>query len=227
VLALILNVVAGVLWSPVSAVRRVRVEGAPKADEARLAKLLQGLRGTPCARIDPRIVESEAMRNPEIRGASLARTPFGSAVLRVAHRTPVARLFAGPSIGLTEDGILYPSTSDLDKLPLVKLPEDAPDVGLTLGNGWRAVDVARLATLVTSIPAKGPVRIDLERGGRVCLNIGNGRVEFGDLTRMEEKVAFVEKGLREDPNLFTGVQTLNLVYPDAPTFQPRKGPPNL
>ena len=223
-LGLAVNLVVGVAYSPVTAIRRVRVEGAPKADQDRLTKLIQKLRGVPCIKIDPRSVESEALQNPELRSATLSRTPFGSAVLRVGRRTPVARVFAAPSIGLTAQGVLYAATELSETLPTVKLPDDYPVVGLTLGNGWRTVDVARLAGLVQRLPSGEPVRIDLETGGRVCLNIGSGRVILGSCDGLEAKVARLEGFLRDRPTLFVSVASVNLVDVDAPTFTPRKGP---
>ena len=122
VLGLGVNLAAGVALSPVTAVRRVRVEGAPEADRERLTLLLQSLKGVPCARVDARTVESKALENSELRGASLARTPFGSAVLRVARRVPVARLFGDLDTGLSADGVLYRAS---------QLPKDLPTVNLT------------------------------------------------------------------------------------------------
>ncbi|RYG25290.1 hypothetical protein EON82_07660 [bacterium] len=225
VLGLIVNLFAGILYSPVTAVRKIRVEGAPANDEARLTRLMQSLRGVPCARVNARAIESDALDNPEIRGASLARTPFGSAVLRVARRTAVARLYAAPSIGLSSEGVLYPASELSNDLPLVELPGDYPKVGLTLGNGWRAADVARLATIVNTIPAKGPVRIRVFQGGRLCLNIDSGVVELGDYKRLDEKVKLVSDMLRKQPDFFANIQTVNIVKPEAPMYLDRKGAP--
>jgi hypothetical protein len=226
VLGLIVNLLAGILYSPITAVRKVRVEGAPENDQGRLIGLLQHLRGVPCARVNARAIESEAMHNPEIRGASLARTPFGSAILHIARRTAVARLFAGPNIGLSAEGVFYPASALDENLPLVELPGDYPKAALTIGNGWRSADVARLATLVRTIPSKGPVRIRVVGGGRLCLNIDSGVVDLGDYQRLDDKVAWVGKTLRAQPDLFVNVQSVSLVKIDAPMFVPRKGVPN-
>jgi hypothetical protein len=226
VLGLIVNLSVGILYSPVTAVRKVRVEGAPENDQRRLARLLQKLRAVPCARVNARAIESEAMVNPEIRGASFARTPFGSAVLRIARRTAVARLYASPNIGLSSEGVFYPSSGLNDDLPLVELPGDYPKVALTIGNGWRSADVARLATLVRTIPSKGPIRIRVVSGGRLCLNIDSGVVDLGENELLEDKVAKVSKMLKDRPDLFVNVQSVSLVKIDAPMFQPRKGLPN-
>lgn len=225
IVALVVNVAVGIFYSPVTAVRRVRVEGAPAADATRLTKLLQSLKGIPCARVNAKSVESEALRNPELRTATLSRTPFGSAVLRVARRTPVARLYAFPSVALSREGVLYPASTLPEGLPYVQLPDDYPKVGLSLGNAWRLTDVVRLAGLVGGLEVKDPVRIRLVRGGRLCLNIDSGVVDLGGYDELDAKVAWLEKTLKESPTLFSTVESINLVKLDAPTFQPRKGVP--
>ena len=221
VLGLLVNVVAGVALSPVTAVRRVRVEGAPEADRKRLTDLLQSLKNVPCARVDARSIESRALENPELRGASLARTPFGSAVLRVARREAVARLFGSLDTGLSADGVLYPATELPEDLPTVRLPLRYPSVGLTLGNAWRTQDVAHLATLVRGLAKTEPARIDLFPGGKVCLNIDSGIVDLGRLERLDEKIDRFRRMFSESPNLFATVKSVNLVRVEAPQFIPR------
>lgn len=223
VLALAINLATGAVYSPVTAVRKVRVEGAPEADRTRLTGILQRLKGVPCMRVDARRIESEALQNSELRSASLSRTPFGSAVLHVARRVAVAQLDRYRGIGLTADGVLYASSVPLDDLPKVILPPKYAWVGLTLGNGWRAVDVARLATLVRAAPSKAPIQIELVQGGRVCLNIDTGRVDLGALADLDAKVARLESILRERPDLFVTVKTLSLVKLDNPAYVPRSG----
>ena len=221
VLGLGVNLAAGVALSPVTAVRRVRVEGAPEADRERLTLLLQSLKGVPCARVDARTVESKALENSELRGASLARTPFGSAVLRVARRVPVARLFGDLDTGLSADGVLYRASQLPKDLPTVNLPSNIPRIGLTLGNAWRTGDVAFLASLLRGLGRTEPVRIDLDAGGRVCLNIDNGTVDLGRTQDLQAKVARFRQILQKRPNLFSTVRTVVLVDVDAPQYIPR------
>lgn len=216
----------GIYYSPVTGVRKVRVVGAPAADEDRLTRLLQGLRGVPCARVNAQHIETMVLRNPELRSASLTRTPFGSATLRVVRRSPVARLFGYPSIALSDEGTVYPATELDQKIPLIKLPDRMPPATLTLTHGWPARDVASLATMVASLPAKDPVRIDLDPQGRVCLNIDTGRVDLGFCDRMEAKIARLRETLKSRPDLFRTVLTVNLQTPEQPSYVPRPGNPN-
>ena len=223
VLGLVVNLAAGAVLSPVTAVRRVRVEGAPKADETRLIGLLQALRGVPCARVDVRAIETKALVNSELRGATLSRTPFGSAVLRVSRRLPLARLYARDSMGLSEDGVVFRATDLPADLPWVNLPREAPEIALTLGNGWPAQNVAHLAGLVRGMGSHEPPRIDVKAGGRVCLNIDSSTVDLGRALELDEKVARLRELLRQQPALFVNFQGINLVDVEAPSFQPRKG----
>ncbi len=224
VLGLLVNLMAGVAFSPVTAVRHVRVEGAPTADRSRLTNLLQRLRGVPCARVDARRVEAEALQNSELRAANLARTPFGSAVLRVVRRTAVARL--NGTTALSDEGVPFAATEIPGDLPVLALPSGYPPVGLALGNDWPLADVAHLAMLARGIVAGKPPQIILADGGRVCLNIEGGTVDFGRLENLEAKVARLREILKERPGLFTSVQVLSLVRVDAPAYLPRPLPPS-
>ena len=221
ILALLVNVAAGVALSPVSAVRRVRVEGAPPADARRLAGLIQGLRGMPCARVNARELESAALQNSELRLASLARNPFGSAVLRVVRRTPVARMYAFPDAALSDEGVVYRATDLPKDLPTVNPLAESPDVGLALGNGWRSADVAHLAALMRGLGRGEPPRIDLVGGGRVCLNIESGTVDLGRCDELDAKVARLREYLLKRPDLFASFRKLSLVRLDDPAFEPR------
>ena len=224
VLGLLLNLGAGLAFSPVTAIRHVRVEGAPPADRARLIELLQALRRVPCVRVDARAIEAAALQNSEIRDARLARTPFGSAVLRVVRRVPVARL--NDATGLSDEGVAFAASEMPSGLPTVARPPGEPSVELTLGNGWPAADVARLAILVRDLAPGKPPRIILVGGGRVCLNIEGGTVDLGRLEDLEAKVARLREVLRKQPDLFATVQTLSLVRADAPAYLPRPLPPS-
>jgi len=206
-------------------VRHVRVEGAPLASQKRLTNLLQKIRGVPCAQVHARSLESEALRDPELRSVSLSRTPFGSAVLRVEARQAVAQVDPSARIGLTAEGVVYESSVDLGALPKVRIPGDYPGIVLTLGNGWRVTDVAHLAGLVRDLPSPKPVEIVLDRGGRVCLNIGTGSVDLGSCEGLDEKVARLREILARQPDIFATVLKVSLVDVDAPTFTPRPPSP--
>src|SRR5947207_2729037 len=107
--ALFANVVLGLLFSPLTSVRRIRVIGAQMHDAQRLANLAQGLRGVPFMLVPATNLESSALAPRDVYNASLAHNLFGSAVLRIGYRQPVAILVDVPRIYLDNEGVLFGS----------------------------------------------------------------------------------------------------------------------
>ena len=56
--ALIANIAAGLWFSSLTAIRRLRIEGAPLSDRGRLVTLAQTLKNQPVVPIDPRAFET-------------------------------------------------------------------------------------------------------------------------------------------------------------------------
>ena len=223
VLGIFVNLAAGVAFSPLTAVRHVRVEGAPISEQDRLVILVQRLRGVPCVRVDARRIEADALQSGELRSANFSRTPFGSAVLKVVRRVPVARL--NDATALSDEGVAFLTKSSLDALPTVVPPPGSASPNLTLGNEWPSADVAHLAALLTGMGSGRPPQIILVGGGRVCLNMSGGTVDLGRLERVEPKLDRLQEIFRQRPDLFTTVKTLVLVRPESPAYLPRPLPP--
>jgi hypothetical protein len=218
---LVVNVVAALLYSPLTALRRVRIEGAPDWDQDRLQRIADGLQGIPCAQINPHRVESEAMQEPEVRSAHLARNLFGSAALQVGYRQPVASLAGEPGVALSIEGVPFYSRHLPPDLPVVKLDEQSP-VGMRLiAESWPVVTVAQLAVKAGDIFKGRSVEIELGKGNTLCLNMGAGQVVFGPCYDVESKLATLQRLLARDPALLTKVQSLNLSVPSLPSSVPK------
>jgi cell division septal protein FtsQ len=218
---LVLVVAAGIWFSPVTMIRRVRVEGSLPGDQDRFIQMMQSLKGIPCAQVDPRDVESQALANSDVRSAELSRTPFGSALLRVTYRRPVARLFGSPNVLLSEEGVLYPSAQVSDDLPVVQLLHGGPPTLGTLAANWQPTSIAKLAVDARKIFPEGDVRIQEGQGGVVWLNVAAGRVILGSLDDLEAKLNTLRKRRVDFPNELSENEALDLTSPNNPSLQPR------
>ncbi len=219
-LLLISNVIAGLLYSPLTSIRRVRAEGAPRWDEERLASILEPLKGVPCAQIRAAEVESAALSDPEVRSARFDRNLFGSAVLSVGYRQPVAALAGHPNVVLARDGILYRCLHIPAGLPTIRIDAEHPSPDLTLALDWPAVEVARLALRARGLANGRSMAIELGKDGSVCLNMGAGQVDFGSCDDMDAKLAVLRRILSKDPAYLSRVKSLNLAVASAPTAVP-------
>jgi cell division septal protein FtsQ len=220
---LICVVAAGIAFSPITAVRHVRVEGATPEDRARLEDLLLGLRGVPCVRVDPRVIESRALMLPEMKKADLSRNPFGSALLRVQYRTPVARMMGTPDLFLDAAGVLYPALHPATDLPMVQMPKNGPPTLATFVSNWEPQRIAQLALAARTLQVPGVIRIQMDDRGVVSLNLGTERVIFGSLDDLDKKVSILRQRLAAYPDELKQNDALDLTNPDYPAVIPPGG----
>lgn len=218
---LVANIVAGLCFSPLTAIRRVRVDGAPDWDAPRLIAIMNGLEGVPCAQVQRSKVESEVLSLPEVRSAHLSRNLFGSAVLQLGYRQAVARLRDHPNVGVSLEGVLYRSEHLAPDLPSIKL-DAARDRGTVgIAESWPVVAVARLAVESRELANGQPTWIELGKGSVLCLNMGTGQVNFGSCDDMDAKLAALKRLLSKDPTYLSKVQALNLAVASAPSAIPK------
>jgi cell division septal protein FtsQ len=221
-LLLIANVTAGLLFSPITSVTRARVDGAKPFDQERIANILSGIQGVPCAQVSPREVESLVLSLPEVRSAELTRNLFGSALLSVRYRRPILRVRNTNNLALTIDGVLYPANELGDDLPLLELPPGEPHVLATIAAPWRPVAVANLAIRAKESWPGEPIIIQVDTRGSVCLNIGTGRVVLGSPTDLDKKLEVLHERLQRNPNELQEVAELNLTAPENPSVVRKK-----
>ncbi|HEY0867424.1 MAG TPA: hypothetical protein VGE01_08600 [Fimbriimonas sp.] len=221
-LLLVVNTAAGLLFSPITSIARVWVDGAKPFDQPRLSRILGGLQGVPCALVKPREVESAVMSLPEVRSAELTRNIFGSARLTVRYRRPVARVRNTDNLALTIDGVLYPANELPEELPILELPRGEPHVYATIAAPWRSVAIADLAVRARESWPKEPLLIQVDDRGSVCLNIGTGRVVLGSPTDLGKKLGILQERLEKNPAELSNVAEINLTAPENPSIIRKK-----
>lgn len=224
-LACVLALLAAGWASPLTAITKVRVEGGGPDEREAVEKAVARLRGVPCAQVDPRRVEAEVLGLPWLASAELDRTPFGSAVLRLKKREMVARLFGSSDVGLARDGTICRSPGLSPQLPLLKTPPLRPGFGLV--GEWPVEALVTLANEGPALAAGKDVRIDLDTGGGLCLNIGTGRVVLGSPEELETKLGILRQRMVDRPDELSSVAELNLVQPSNPVLIPRPDPDRL
>ena len=221
VLLLIANVGAGIAYSPLTSITKVRVVGAEPFDRPRLQSLLQSLTGTPCNQVQPRAVETNALQIPEAFDSDFARNIFGHAELKMQYRQPVARLEAHPDQLLDISGQIYSSRQVVGVLPGLRLPSESILPLMSFMDSWPSKSIAEVcAHLPRQIPRDGVV-LEVMSRGELCLNIGqSGRIVFGSTGQIDEKLNKLETLLKENPRLLTETKELNLTAPSHPVSKP-------
>jgi hypothetical protein len=221
-LLLMVNVALGAAYSPVTSVTRVRVEGATEADEARLAQIVAALQDVPAARVEAREIESRALARSSARSADFRFNPFGSGLLRIGYRRPVARLEASPGVALAIDGVLFAAEDLPEDLTVLRLPPRALEPQAALAAGWQPATMARISVETSAIAQGRPTKVELNDRGVVTLHIGDGRVEVGSTADLDEKLRVLRQTLDENPDLLFRIEMLNISAPDRPVVVPKR-----
>ena len=218
---LLINLAAGLYASRLTVIRKVRVEGAAEWDRPRLETILEGLRGVPCAQINRFRVESDTLSDSAYRSARLDRNLFGSAVLTVVYRTPVARFNNHLQLAISDEGVIFRSQHLPSDLPTLQLGDGQPATLLTLANDFPSSSIAYLAVHAQAILKPTPFRIEYGTGRGLCLNIGTGQVILGSSANLEAKLGKLQEELRSDPDYLSKIKALNLVEPKNPMTVPK------
>jgi cell division septal protein FtsQ len=202
------NVVVGLLWSPLTALREVRIRGAAAWDQARLQMIAESVKGIPCAQVNSHDVESQVLQDSEVKTARFSRNLFGSAVLSVDYREPVAVLDQQPDVALSTDGVTFFSRHLPPNLPVVKIDGENPMGSALIAGSWPVQTVAKLAVQMGAIFKGRSLQIELGKGQVLCLNMGAEQVVFGSCDDIDSKVAALQSQLAKDPQLLDKYQSL-------------------
>ncbi len=221
--AVALNVVAGVALSPLTAATRVRVVGAPAADEVRIRAELQSLRGLPWARTSPTAVSGRLGALPDARSATFQSNPFGRGLVRFDLRRPAALVAGRPVLVLDAEGQLYATRRTVPEgLRTLSLAPGALEATYTVTG---TLETRRLAQLAADLAANLPnLAGNLEVDGRGVVSLRSeqgGLIVFGSTDDLPHKVSRLRAVLGQRPGLLGTVRRLDLTAPDNPVVAPR------
>jgi cell division protein FtsQ len=215
--------VAALYWSPLFAVRKVRVVGLPASDEARVRQALQAVRGIPALRLNVAAIESRVQAGDDVRQARLERNVFGRGLLRVTLHEPSARLTGESLRYLSREGHVFFSTREIGGLPLLTVAAPGRP-NLTWSDAWPALALALACVAVRETLPPAAWRLELDAAGMLSLrNEAGGRVELGSTDSIPEKLAALRRILEARPQVMRQVREINLAAPDAPVVVPLDG----
>lgn len=210
----------GIWLSPISAVKRVRVEGAPTEIQAMLKSRIQHLKNVPLAQVRSTQMESDALGIQDLESAQYEQNVFGRGVLQVKVRRPVANFAGKPKLMLSDRGVIFRTQRPTEDLPKIEIPNLSERTHLTAGNSWQAKTAAEwIANLPDSL-RNGQATFEVKATGEVCLRSGRkATVQFGFPDKREEKFRVLSELIAQQSELLSQVRELNLVAPDRPVVR--------
>ncbi|MBA3725393.1 MAG: hypothetical protein H0W86_02815 [Armatimonadetes bacterium] len=194
--------------------KRVRISASELRDHQRLEAIIRSIEPLPAMRIRGAEVERLVEENAHVERSSFAHNIFGRGFLKVVYREPVATVRGNYAVD--GGGEIFPSLGGNLNLPTIEGNVQVTSPILTLCDPGPFRTAARYAKKLQFIERIPPGRLAIgERGGISYLG-GSLLVEFGDGSRLQEKVEVFKKALEQRPELLNGKARLNLVDPDDP-----------
>jgi len=213
---LVVNVALGAAFSPLTAVRKLRVVGAAVSDQKRIEKEAQYLRDVPVLRLNATWVEYRLADSPETETLTFSPNMFGRAVVNVTLKSAVARI-AGSHMFLDPHGEMYWSSLEHEGLPVVYPPKSAFAPSMTLTGGWECGPTAQLCENLAAQVPNLVRKVELTDRGVISLEVDSGaEVVLGSSENLPRKIEKLKSLLDEKPGLFKSVRQLNLTSPEAP-----------
>ncbi|SFR79040.1 cell division protein FtsQ [Agromyces sp. CF514] len=160
-------------YSPIMALRDVRVEGASRVQAADVAAAFEPMLGTPLALVDRASVQEAMSGFPLIETYQTEAVPPGTLVVRIVERTPVGVIE-------TDDGLALVDAAGVVMDRPESRPEGQPLItvdGGVSGDGFRAV-----ASVVRALPADVRAQVtaaSAETADDVTLQVGDAKVVWG------------------------------------------------
>lgn len=144
--ALLVGLIAVVVigaYSPLMALREIRVEGASRVPAAEVQAAFSGVVGTPLPLIDSEVVHEALSAFPLIETYSTETIPPGTLVIRIVERTPVGVIDTGNGLELVDAAgvVIERPEARPEGQPLIQVD------GGVAAEGFRAI-----AAVVRSVP---------------------------------------------------------------------------
>lgn len=223
--AVVLDVVAGLLWSRLTALSVVRVVGAPADDEAMIRRTFESVANVPWSRVQGRSIEADVQAGEGVDRAEYSQNLFGRAVLRIEERRPVARI-ADSKLLLGIDGAVFRGSS-AGAFPTIILPESALTLNGTLVGPWESGPVANLCRDLRERFPKSAWIVEVGPTGVISLRMDRkGRIVLGSSDALESKLEKLTEILRDRPDLPMRVRQIDLTAPESPVVVPLTNPQN-
>ena len=222
---LVVECAAGALTSPMFYVRKVELSGTGALDSGEAARTLAAAEvpgESGIVRFDGGALKSRLERLPWVERAQIGRRLPGTLTAGVSLRKPFAILLAGgQQWQIDRTGTVIRLASGSDKLPLIESASSSE-----VRAGQRVIDDSFDDALGVSLSLErqaGPPieKIVVDSQAHICLNMSDGIVvRLGRSEQMDVKLALVEKIYREQPDIATRVDTIDLTAPENPACRP-------
>jgi cell division protein FtsQ len=184
ILAVTAALIAIAVFSPILALRDIRIEGATRLDPAVVTQAVSGQLGTPLALIDENRIRDELGEFTSIRSYVTELVPPGTLVIHIVERTPLGVIVTPAGFDVVDAAgvVLDSSPARPASLPLLQVDEAGAE-----GTGFEAM-VEVLIALPPDVLAQVESIVARTRDDVTLTLVGSGqRVVWGSAADSERK----------------------------------------
>ncbi len=180
--------IAAAVFSPILALREIRVDGTVRLDPAVVQEAVSGQLGTPLALLDETRIRDELGQFTSIRSYVTELVPPGTLVIHIVERTPLGVITTAAGFDVVDGAgvVLESSPTRPGNLPLMQIDDSGSE-----GTGFDA-----MAEVLIALPPEVLAQVD-SIGARtrddVTLNLtgSDQRVVWGSADDSERKAAIL------------------------------------
>ena len=174
----------GAVYSPLLALRDIRVDGTSRLDSAQLVGAVEGQLGVPLALLDESRIRDELGEFTLIRSYTTELLPPGTLIIHVTERTPIGSISRGGQFDLVDPaGVVITSTPERTPgMPLVTVAEDDVESA-----AFRSVAEVLLALPPEFLAQVDAVTASTRDDVTLVLTGSNQRVEWGSAEGSDHK----------------------------------------
>jgi cell division protein FtsQ len=184
VVVFVAALVATAVYSPILALREIRVDGTSRIDPALVQEAVSGQIGTPLALLDDGRIRRELSQFTSIRSYVTELVPPGTLVIHIVERTPLGAVVSPAGFDVVDAAgvVLESSAARPASLPLLQVDEDGVD-----GTGFAA-----MAEVLVALPPEVLAQVDsisarTRDDVTLALAASDQRVVWGSATDSDRK----------------------------------------
>jgi cell division septal protein FtsQ len=206
--------IAGIVASPLTSPRVVRVSGAAKHQQESIRAALRSLGAKPSLLIDTGALQTQLLRLPDLKSASFRSNVFGRDRLALQCRQPVALI--SDKLAVDEAANVFWMGSRMP--PNLHISSNVKDFStiITISDASPLNRLCRVAKKIKESLPKVVGTLEIDDKERIRLRIEGLVVEFGDTSDLDKKIDILDRALKENPKRAQEGGSIILVDPEDP-----------
>lgn len=193
----LLNITAGCLFSPITALTKLNLSGVHPNAQAQVTKDMERLEGIPYALLHRGWVENRLMAEGNAQGIKWKGNIFGRASIELVEREAVAKISGKDlpeDLVIDGEGRFFRSVEPHMDLPLLLPPSRLTEATGMILSSWEAATAGRFLAELQGLPG---LEVSVSEDSSFSVKWGDEWLQLGALASVEEAVEIV-KGTQSD-----------------------------